>query len=123
MMTKKEELKELLENMSNDELITMWNEYQYNINGCDHIYSMDDFDEIMSSQSPWEVARTCYYSGKFCPAHEYFWFNGYGNAESSDYPTDNIYIDDLIDYIIDNNDSLYNNEVEDILNNEEEIEQ
>lgn len=108
-------LKELLENMSDSELISIWNEYQSNINGDSYIYDMDDFDEIMSGYKPWEIARCCFYSGKFCPANSYFWFNGYGNAESSDYPIDRIYIDDMIDYIIENNDSLYNDDVQEIL--------
>lgn len=118
----KDKLKELLENMSNDELIQVWNEYQLNINGCDEIFPMDMFDEIMNHNEPWEIARACYY-GKFCPAHDYFWFNGYGNLESSDYPTDNIYIDDIIDYIERNGDALYNDDIQAILDEYEETEE
>ena len=118
----KDKLRELLENMDDVSLIMAWNEYQSNVRGEDEIYPMDWFDEIMEGRSPWEIARCCYYSGKFCPAHDYFWFNGYGNVCSSDYPLDNIYIDDMIDYIIQNNDSLGNEEIEEILDQGEDNE-
>ena len=119
----KDKLKELLENIDDDSLIMIWNEYQLNVNGENEIFSMDMFDEIMNHNSPWEIARACYYSGKFCPAHNYFWFNGYGNVESSDFPRDNIYIDDIIDYILEYNDSLYNDDIQEILDEYEEIDE
>ena len=111
----KDKLRELFENMDDVSLIMAWNEYQSNIRGEDEIYPMDWFDEIMEGRTPWEIARCCYYSGKFCPAHDYFWFNGYGNACSSDYPLDNIWLDDMIDYIIENDDNLGNDEIQEIL--------
>ena len=117
----KDKLRELLENMDDVSLIMAWNEYQGNVRGEREMFPMDWFDEIMDSKSPWEIARCCFY-GKFCPAHDYFWFNGYGNLESSDYPLDNIWIDDMIDYIIENNDSLSNEEIEEVLDQGEENE-
>ena len=111
----KNKLRELLENMDDVSLIMAWNEYQSLINGCDEIFPMDWFDEIMDGKEPWEIARCCYYSGKFCPAHDYFWFNGYGNACSSDYPQDNIYIDDMIAYILEHDEDLNNDEIREIL--------
>lgn len=114
-----EKIKEAIENMNESDLVILWNEYCYASNHTDDvIYMMDEFDEIMSGMSPWEVARTCYYSGKFCPAHDYFWFNGYGNAESSDFPCEHdspIYISDIAEYIVDNGNALYNDELEEIL--------
>ena len=116
----KDKLRECLEQMDDVSLCVAWNEYQGNIRGESEIYPMDWFDEIMQGREPWEIARCCYYSGKFCPAHNYFWFNGYGNACSSDYPLDNICIDDMVDYIIENNDSLYNDEIQAILDEYEQ---
>ena len=116
----REKLKELLSNMDDNAIMYIHNEYCYSTNNYDDvIYSMDDFDEIFANSKPWDIARTCYYSDKFCPAHNYFWFNGYGNAVSSDYITDEIYIDDIIDYIIDNKESFYNDDIESILNAED----
>ena len=114
----KNKLRELLENMDDVSLIMAWNEYQSNVRGDGEMFPMDWFDDILQDKDPWEIARMCFY-GKFCPAHDYFWFNGYGNLESSDYPMDNIYIDDMIDYIIENNDCLGNEEIEEILDSEE----
>ena len=119
----KDKLRELLENMDDVSLIQAWNEYQCLIRGDDEIFPMDWFDEMMAGKEPWEIARCCYYSGKFCPAHDYFWFNGYGNVESSDFPLDNIYIDDMIDYIIEHQDNLGNQEIQDILDELQEDEQ
>jgi hypothetical protein len=116
MNARKEELKAILENLEQNELLRIWNEYS----ACDdQIFPMDEFDEIFSGYTPWEIARTCYYSGKFCPAHDYFWFNGYGNAESSDYPSDRIYIDDLADHILENNEDFDNEEIAEFLSENE----
>ena len=115
----KAKLKELFESMEDYKLIGVWNDYQDNTRGGGHIYDMDEFNEIMEGFKPWEIARASYYSGKFCPAHNYFWFNAYGNLESSDFPKYDIYIDDIIDYIIRNNDNLYNDEIQEILEDNE----
>jgi hypothetical protein len=115
-----EKIRNLLHDMSDDELLQIYREYNNENDYCDdNIYYMDEFDEIFNGCTPWEIARTCFYSGKFCPANNYFWFNGYGNAESSDYITDKIDIDEIAEYIIDNNNSLYNDKIQEILDEEE----
>lgn len=114
----KEKLNALFENMSTSELLSVHFEYCNAVNACDdYIYSMDDFDEIMGNMKPWEIACCCYY-GDFNPgAADYFKFNGYGNIVSMcEYEIKrHIYIDDIIDYIIRNNDALYNDDIQDIL--------
>lgn len=120
-MTRIDKIKEALESMSTTELIDVHNEYCDAINdGDSRIYSMDEFDEILSCMSPWEVARAAYYSGKFCPANGWFWFNGYANLESSDFTPDIIFVDDIAAYIDRNDDALYNGDVQDILDEWEE---
>lgn len=114
----KNKLKELLENMDDVSLIMIWNEYQCYVHGDGEIFPMDWFDEMMQGKEPWEIARCCYY-GNFCPAHDYFWFNGYGNLESSDFPMDNISIDDMIDYIIEHDEDLSNDQIREILDDEQ----
>lgn len=106
-----------MEGLSTSDLVSVHNEYcEANSDMDNYIYRMDEFDEVMSGCSPWEVARACYYSGKFCPAHDYFWFNGYGNCESDDFPGgDQIYIDDIAAYIDRTENSLYNSEIQDVL--------
>ena len=112
---KLDKIKEALNDLSICDLVSVHNEYcdemQYS---DDHIYKMEDFDEIMSGQNPWEIARCAYY-GDFCPAHDYFWFNGYANLESSDFPTGQIDIDRIAEYMLDNDTGLYCHEVEEIL--------
>ena len=100
-----ERIKEIIEEMSTEDKIALWNEYCDSSNRADDwIYSMEEFDEIMNEREPWDIVRTCYF-GDFNPTHEYFWFNGYANLES-DYDIDGekspFYIDELVDYIVEN---------------------
>lgn len=123
-MTRYEAIKEALDNMNAADLVYIHNEYCDAVNACDdRIYSMEEFDEIMTGFTPWEIARAAYYSGKFCPAHEWFWFNGYGNLESDDFTPGNIYTSDIAEYIDRESDSLYNDEIQEILDEYEENEE
>ena len=116
-MTRYEKIKEVLKNMDTREIISVYNEY------CDaagymdnYIYSMDEFNEIMQGEDPWEIARCCYY-GDFCPAHEYFRFNGYANAVSFDYAPgkrSGIDIEDIADYVDRTEDTLNCEAIEDL---------
>lgn len=68
------------------ELVARWNEYCDENNMMDdYIYSMDEFDEIMGGMTPLEIAQRIFYGHEFNPNHDYFWFNGYANLESSDW--------------------------------------
>ena len=51
--------------------------------GDDRCYPMDEFDDLLCSMKPWDVARACYY-GDFRPCDAYFYWNAYGNLESTD---------------------------------------
>lgn len=118
-MTRYEKIVDCLENMTDDEIIKLHNEYCQN-NCCydDVIYSMDDFDEIMGNQSAWDVARAAYF-GNFSPMHEYWKFNAYGNLKSFynayEAKEDEICIDEIATYIDENEDYLYNDELKEIL--------
>lgn len=82
-----ERIKEIIEEMSTEDKVALWNEYcDLEHRFDDRIYSMEEFDEIMSGREPLDIIRTCYL-GDFNPTHEYFWFNGYANLES-DYDID-----------------------------------
>ena len=102
-MTRYEKIKSVLEGMDTAEIIAVHNEYCNETNNMDdYIYAMCEFDEIMNGMEPWEIARACFYGHEFCPAHDYFRFNGYANLESFDFaPEGNsgIYISDIADYI------------------------
>ncbi len=119
-MTKQDKIKALLEEMNDGELLSIYKEYcdtaeRYD----DDIYTMDEFDEIMSGQDPWEIARSCFY-GDFRPCDKYFSFNGYGNLISFDYISDKIDVDEIAEYITDNENALYNDDIQEILDEEED---
>lgn len=122
-MTLEEKVREAIENMDHAEVVDIWNNY---CEACrcpdDIIYSMSEFDEIMEYYTPWEIARACCY-GDFCAAHEWFWFNSYGNLESSDFPIidgDSPFsLNNVVDHIVENNDPLQNDEIQKILDEED----
>lgn len=109
----KNKIIEILEDMSDDDLFSIWNEYA-NENGYNNIYNMEEFDEICDSMTASDIARRCFY-GKFNPNDNYFIFNGYANFESSDYLEDFIDFDDLADYCIRNDEDFNDQEIRDIL--------
>lgn len=78
---------EIIKNSDDDDLFDIHNRYQDEANGDNRIYSMDDFDDFMSSLTPSELSYRIFY-GEFNPKHNYFWFDGYGNLCSSDYVSD-----------------------------------
>ena len=123
-MTRLEAIKEVLEGMDTVDIITVHNAYcEADSNMDDYIYSMGEFDEIMYGYTPWEVARSCFYGHEFCPAHDYFRFNGYANLESFDFaPGGNsgIYISDIAEYIDRTEDNLDNDEIQEVLDEYEE---
>lgn len=103
----KEEIKEILENLDDCELLRIWNEFdQYST-----IYTSDEFDEICNNMTPTEVAMKAFY-GDFNPNHNFWTFNGYENFKSSDYLDELISINDLADYIYSNEDTFDNDDLQ-----------
>lgn len=112
-MTKKELITTALENMDTIDLISVHNEYLDNVNGYDdRIYSMDEFNEQFEGMDAERIAN-CVHFGEYIPHAEYFKFDGYGNIQSLYYyqVTEHIYIDEIADYILKNNDDLYNADI------------
>ena len=101
-MTKYEDkIKQIKDILDNYDLDTLVSCCSY-LDGDDAIYSMDDFNELVSGREPWDIARTVYY-GEFCPTDSYFRFNVYGNLESTDNPVRDGWADtgDLARYAVD----------------------
>ena len=96
-------IRKFFEEMNDDDFISIvseLNSYNGNLESYQW-YPMDELDELTGGMSHWEVLRLAYY-GEFNPNDNYFHFDGYGNLESTDYPTediDNNDIDDIIDEI------------------------
>ena len=109
---------EILEEMDSKDLKRIWNEYQNEAYYDDYIYDMEEFDEVMNGDEPIKIANKIYY-GDFRPNDEYFCFNGYGNLKSFDYISEEISLNDLTEYIIDNEEDFGDYDLEEFF---EEIE-
>lgn len=114
----KNEIKEILENLDDGELLTIHNE----VENYDNIYFMDDLNEICGDMQADELARRIFY-GDFNPNHDYFKFNGYENLQSFDYLEDEIDLDYLADYIAEHEETFYISELEEYFESLEETEE
>ena len=118
MENKNEKIIEILENLDDYEKLEIYNEY----NDYDYIYTMDNFDEIMSNATPTKIAMKIFY-GDFRPNDNYFMFDGYENLESFDYLDDKIDYEEIAKYIIDNDEDFDNDEIREILDEDKEDEE
>lgn len=121
---KKAILVETIENLSDRELVALHNEWCYDTsNYDDEIIEMERFDEICEGMKPSDIARSIVY-GDFNPNHDYFHFNGYGNFESTDSPTDWIYPSDIASDVVDRGCAFENDEIQEEIDswNEDEEE-
>ena len=136
-----EKLREILRSLDSEELLCVWNEYTDQANyPDDRIYRMEELDEIYSGTEATEVLRRAFYGHddfgtektdtEFNPNRDYFYFNGYGNLVSCEYLDWNQYgeryccsiIDEsaMIDYMIDNETGLDNDDLQAVFEEEEE---
>ena len=107
-----EAIKNIIEDMDTSDAVALHNEYCYKTKGFDdEIIEMERFDEICEDMTPSDIARGIVY-GDFNPNHDYFHFNGYGNFESTDYPTDWIYPGDIAIEVVDSECSFENDEIQ-----------
>lgn len=124
---------EVLKNMDDSELSSVWNEYCDRCNMYDdRIESMDMLPEYFNDDDIFNILNRAFFGSdqfnnesSFNPNRDYFTFNGYGNLVSlecigwNEYANDFMYsgldIDALVDYIIDNNDSLYCDDIQVLL--------
>lgn len=109
---KVEAIKNIIEDMDDSDAVALHNEYCYEINNYDdEIIEMERFDEICEGMTPSDIANHIFY-GDFNPNHEYFHYDGYGNFESTDYPTDWIYPGDIAREVVDREKSFENDEIQ-----------
>ena len=119
-MTKTGMIKDLLENMSESKLYTIANEYFDKTEYYDdRIYDMEEFDEIMNGMSPSDIALKIFY-GDFRPNDHYFKFDGCANFQSFDYISDEVDLEEIADYIVDNDEDFDNSDIREILDEENE---
>ena len=109
---KVETIKSIIEDMDESDAVALHNEYCYETNNYDdEIIEMERFDEICEGMTPSDIANHIFY-GDFNPNHDYFHFNGYGNFESTNYPTDWIYPGDIAREVVDRECSFENDEIQ-----------
>lgn len=135
-----EKILNIFKEMDDDEIVSIWNEYCYETNNYDdEILDYDRMKELIENSNKgglYWINRFFYGSddysseGSANPNRNYFSFNGYGNIVSFDYiynsysgEFNHIDIDALIDYIIENNESFNNDDIQEILEESEESEE
>ena len=118
-MTKREKLVDYINGMGIEEKIALHNTYCDAANCMDDcIYTMDEMEEILDGVDKWELVRMIRF-GDFDFMKEFWGFNGYGNLVSYNAWELPIYAEDIADYILSEEDSLGNDEIQEILDEED----
>lgn len=114
----RKEIEEILDGMGTDEQFYLFREYCENANYYDDMPErFDDIDELCCGMKPSEILST--YRG-INLSWDYFCFNGYGYAvewEGIDC------VSDVVDYIIENENALDNDDIQEILDKYSETEE
>ena len=121
-----------IKGMDENEIVILWNEY------CiadqrfdDEIMTAYELEEYAKNQDPMYLLNRFYFGcdegrkeTSANPNRNYFSFDGYGNIISFDYIYNkyadefyNIDIDALVDYIVNNENALFCDEIQEILDN------
>ena len=118
--TKKEQrLVEYINGMGVEEKIALHNSYCDAANCMDDcIYSMDEMEEILDGVDKWELVRMIQF-GDFDCTKDFWGFNGYGNLVSYDAWELPIFAGDIAGYILRKEDSLGDDEIQEILDEED----
>lgn len=96
------QITEFLNDTDDNTLVQAWNDYQRE-SSLDR--ELNTFDEEFFSiyfTDPMEAARATFFGKIQSWNDDYIYFNGYGNLESTSRPLDVVDIDELADYINDN---------------------
>ena len=119
-----EKIKAIIEEMDDGEKIALWNESCYECGyGDDEICDMQDFDDIMSNDTPSELASRIFFGGGFNPNHNYFAFDGYANLVSFDFTDDEgspFCLGDLVNRIVRNENAFGSDEIAAVLNGDDD---
>ena len=119
-MEKRKKLVDYINGMGIDEKIALHNTYCDAANCMDDcIYAMDDMEEILDGVDKWELVRMIRF-GDFDFMKEFWGVNGYGNLVSYNAWELPVYAEDIADYVLRKEDSLGNDEIQYILDEEGE---
>ena len=118
-MENRKKLVDYINSMGVEEKIALHNAYCDAANCMDDcIYRMDEMEEILDGVDKWELVRMIRF-GDFDFTKEFWGFNGYGNLVSYDAWGLPIYASDIAGYILLREDSLGNDEIQEILDEED----
>ena len=122
-MEKKQKLVEYIDSMGIEEKIELHNSYCDAANCMDDcIYSMDEMEEILDGVDKWELVDMMRY-GNFNFQDDFWSLNGYGNLVSYNAWELPVYAEDIANYILSEEDSLGNDEIQEILDGEDELQE
>ena len=118
-MKKREKLIDHINGMSVEEKIALHNAYCDATNCMDDcIYATDDMEEVLDGVGKWELVRMVQF-GNFDCTQDFWKFNGYGNLVSYNAWELPIFAEDIADCILSEEDSLGNDEMQEILDDED----
>ena len=118
-MEKKQKIVDYIDGMGVEEKIALHNAYCDAANCVDDcIYTMDEMEEILDGVDKWELVRMVQF-GDFDCTKEFWGFNGYGNMVSYNAWELPIYAEDIADYVLIKEDSLGNDEIQEMLDGED----
>ena len=118
-MEKREKLIDCINGMGVEEKIALHNDYCDADNRMDdRIYTMDELEDILDGVDKWELVRMVQF-GDFECTQDFWKINGYGNLDSYNAWELPIYAEDIADYILLKEDSLGNDEIQEILDGED----
>lgn len=119
-MTKYEAMREAIEvrinEMDEDDIITAWNDNEVG----EHIYYIDDFDDLFCDYSPQgiaELASDCGWESWY----DYFTYDG--EIQQSNCIEDLVDLDDLVEYVLDEEDDLGDEEIRKALDGDVEYDE
>ena len=116
---KRRKIVDYINGMGVEEKIALHNAYCDAANCVDDcIYGMNDLDEILNGVDKWELVRMVQF-GDFDFKKEFWGFNGYGNLVSYNAWEVPVYAEDIADYVLLKEDSLGNDEIKEILDEED----
>ena len=118
-MEKRKKLVDYINGMGIEEKIALHNTYCDAVNCMDDcIYSMDEMEEILDGVDTWKLVDMMRY-GNFDFQDDFWGFNGYGNLVSYNALELPIFASDIADYILSEEDSLGNDEIQEMLDGED----
>ena len=116
----KEKIVDFINSMNTDEIVALHNSYCEAVNCMDDcIYGMEELKEVLDGVEKWNLVDMMR-RGNFDFMKDFWQVNVYGNLDSYDAWELPIFVEDIADYILSEDDSLNDDKIQEILDEEEE---